>query len=235
MFDALGDRMKRYERVNQMYLPRRTHTIIRIDGKNFSKLLKNHEPFDPEITRAMILTSYGLVEQFSTVQMAYTQSDEISLLLTDFSKKETEAEYAGNVQKLCSISASIATEYFNRWAQLDSLAFFDSRVFSVPDPVEVVNYFIWRLQDCKRNSIQKVAQELHSPKKIHGLCQKELLQLSDVKQCHKALSLASKQGIFLFKNCDSGRSFGEPFAFDENTSLQSLFKYLESKVPVLGY
>jgi tRNA(His) guanylyltransferase len=48
------------------------------------------------------------------------------------------------------------------------MAEFDSRVFQIPQKVEVENYFIWRQQDTTRNSISSVAQSLYSPKQLHG-------------------------------------------------------------------
>jgi tRNA(His) 5'-end guanylyltransferase len=108
--------------------------------------------------------------------MAYTQSDEISLLLTDFEKITTDAWFDGNIQKIVSVSASIATAKFNQlflydkaFAQyINSLAFFDSRVFIIPDPVEVENYFIWRQKDAVRNSVAMTAQSLYSHEELDG-------------------------------------------------------------------
>lgn len=197
MVDALGKRMKEnYEMRTRTYLPRRTYTIIRLDGKAFHTFTKGMErPFDLEFMKAMDETGKFLCENIQGAQFAYTQSDEISILLTDFAKETTDAWFDGQVQKMISVSAALATAKFNnemlklqatkRYPQnmegnlnqedLDNqaLAFFDSRVFTIPDPIEVENYFIWRQKDAIRNSLQMHAQSLYSHKELNGKSQTE--------------------------------------------------------------
>lgn len=178
MNDNLGNRMKtQYENRVKHYLPRRTYTIIRIDGKAFHTYTRGlTRPFDEQFCNDMDSTALYLCENVQGAKFAYVQSDEISLLLTDFDKIETQAWFDGNVQKMVSISASLATGWFNG-LRPRKLAFFDSRVFTIPDPTEVVNYFIWRQKDCVRNSIQAVAQSLYSQKQLNGKSSNELQEL----------------------------------------------------------
>lgn len=176
MKDSLGDRMKtNYENITRMFLPRRTHTIIRLDGKAFHTYTRGLErPFDRMLTEDMQKTTIALCEQIEGVVFGYTQSDEISLLLTDFATESTEAWFKGNVQKIVSISASIATAAFNaaREGRPETMggkyALFDSRTYTIPDRVEVANYFVWRQKDATRNSIQMAAQAVFSHKQLHG-------------------------------------------------------------------
>jgi tRNA(His) guanylyltransferase len=110
--------------------------------------------------------------------VGYVQSDEISLLLTDFDTFETEAWFKNNIQKMCSISASMASVHFTsiyHWLRADTVpninlikpAYFDSRVFNLPKE-EVLNYFRWRYMDWKRNSVSMLAQSLFSQKQLNG-------------------------------------------------------------------
>ncbi len=178
MHDALGIRMKeRYEVRSQSHLPRRTYTIIRLDGKAFHTLTRGCEkPFDYGLMEKMDRTAMYLCSQIQGAVFAYTQSDEISILLTDFATINTDAWFDGNIQKICSISASMATWYFHDESQAlapthpmhGAKAFFDSRCFTVPDPVEVGNYFVWRQQDATRNAINMAGQSFYSPKELHG-------------------------------------------------------------------
>ena len=174
MHDALGERMKsQYEHRARYFLPRRTYTIVRVDGKAFHSYTRGCErPFDACLIADMNSTAVALCEQLQGSQWAYVQSDEISVLLTDFDRITTEAWFDGNVQKMASIAAATATAEFNavRRAMPGSRhrAMFDARVFTIPDPVEVENYFVWRQQDATRNSIQMVAQTLYSQKELHG-------------------------------------------------------------------
>ena len=174
--DTLGDRMKSYyEDRTRIYLPRKTYTIIRIDGKSFHTYTRRFErPFDWQFISMMDETAIYLCQNIMGAKFAFVQSDEISILLTDFDKITTEAWFDNNLQKMSSVSASMATRAFNEQALkefgVDNMkwAEFDSRVFQIPQEVEVYNYFIWRQQDTVRNSISSVSQSLYSPKELHG-------------------------------------------------------------------
>lgn len=174
MKDNLGDRMKdNYENRTRMFLPRRTNTIIRLDGKAFHTFTKNFKkPFDKKLMHMMDETAYMLCKSIQGSVIAYVQSDEISILLKDYDKLTTDAWYDGNIQKIVSVSASLATGFFNEFLQVHSnvkdIAFFDSRVFTIPEKEEVINYFLWRQKDAVRNSISMTAQSLYSHKELEG-------------------------------------------------------------------
>jgi tRNA(His) 5'-end guanylyltransferase len=167
--DSLGDRMKDfYENRTRIYLPRRTYTIIRVDGKSFHTYTKGlQRPFDEKLINDMDETAAYLCKNIQGAKCAFVQSDEISILLTDFDNLNTDAWFDGNIQKITSISASLATAKFNE-LRPGKIAIFDSRVFTIPSNVEVENYFIWRQQDTVRNSIQSVAQSLFSHKELEN-------------------------------------------------------------------
>lgn len=189
--DELGDRMKEdYENRTQMLLPRRTHTLIRLDGKSFHTYTKGFaRPYDLNLMRVMDNTAIALCENIQSVAMAFVQSDEITLLLTDFATIHTDAWFDGNIQKITSISASIATAAFNNGMYLDEeilapmtkVAYFDSRVWTIADREEVANVFVWRQQDATRNSIQMAAQSMYSQKQLHGKNTSELQELMHQK------------------------------------------------------
>ena len=168
MKDNLGDRMKDYyESRTKSLLPRRTYTIIRIDGKAFHTYTRGLErPFDDKLINDMDETAKYLCKNIQGAKFAFVQSDEISVLLTDFDKLQTSAWFDGSIQKITSISASLATAKFNE-LRPNKIALFDSRTFTIPSNVEVENYFIWRQQDTVRNSISSVAQSLYSSKELH--------------------------------------------------------------------
>ena len=196
--DALGDRMKDfYEDRTRIKLPRRTYTIIRIDGKAFHTYTKGLErPFDEGLIDDMNATTAYLCKNIQGAKFGYVQSDEISLVLTDFDDLGTHAWFDNNLQKMASVAASMATAKFNElriaraFRQYECLfdtplqmnadeileflskikkAEFDARVFQIPFIDEVCNYFIWRQQDAVRNSISSVAQSLYSTKELHGV------------------------------------------------------------------
>jgi tRNA(His) 5'-end guanylyltransferase len=122
--DDLGKRMKEnYEVRTRQFLPRRTNTIIRLDGKAFHTFTKGYErPFDDELIEMMNLTTKYLCENIQGCVMGYTQSDEITLVLQDYDKLTTDAWYDGQVQKIVSIAASMATACFNRLLMINYFA-----------------------------------------------------------------------------------------------------------------
>jgi tRNA(His) 5'-end guanylyltransferase len=186
MNDKLGDRMKDfYEDRTRYKLARRTNTIIRIDGKAFHTYTKGlQRPFDQGLMEDMNKTTEYLCQNIQGAKFGYVQSDEISILITDYDDIDTHAWFDANLQKMASIAASLATAEFNRLRLIRKMnttvatagsileqfkhAMFDARVFQIPYQEEVINYFLWRQQDATRNSISSVAQSLYSAKELHG-------------------------------------------------------------------
>lgn len=172
--DAYGDRMKSYEAVTCAVLPPHTFTIIRVDGRAFHTYLRHAEkPFDQSVMDAMAETAVELCEQVSGTGFAYVQSDEISLLLCDMDTR-SQAWFGGEVQKMVSVSASIATMAFNRchpgFSDIRARsATFDSRVYTIPMRSEVMNYFKWRQQDAIRNAVSMAGQAHFPHKSLHGM------------------------------------------------------------------
>lgn len=167
--DTLGNRMKTYERVTQTVLPRRAYTLIRADGRAFHTYLRGaQKPYDFDFAADMDHITKTLCEEVSGTVFAYTQSDEISLLLTDFAAPGTQPWFGGEVQKIVSTVAAIATAALCG-RRPGKPATFDARVFTVADPAEVANYFLWRQRDAVRNSISMAAQAHFSHKRLHGV------------------------------------------------------------------
>jgi tRNA(His) guanylyltransferase len=162
----IGDRMKHnYEKAYNTYLPYRMPVIIRVDGKNFHSFTKDmHRPFDEDFIDSMGELAAYLVEQTHTAQFAYVQSDEISILLHNYKKLDTQPYFANEIQKVASITAGFASSFFS--LRYGRSAVFDARCFVIPED-EVVNYFIWRQQDATRNSISMLAQSLFAHKELH--------------------------------------------------------------------
>lgn len=185
--DALGQRMKTYyEAIPKNKLMRRTPVAIRLDGKAFHTFTRGFEkPFDDVLVRAMQATMLYLCENIQGCVFGYCQSDEITLILVDYQTLTTDAWFDYEVQKMCSISASMATLAFNRFfenaihqsydvdnpcrpkterdlvdtylAAMYKGAMFDARCFNIPKE-EACNLIFWRQLDATRNSIQMVGQ-----------------------------------------------------------------------------
>lgn len=115
--DDLGKRMKEfYEQVPKTRLVRRMPVAIRIDGKAFHTFTRGFEkPFDDVLIKSMQETTKYLCENIQGCVLGYTQSDEITLILVDYRNLESSAWFDYEVQKMCSISASMATMAFNKF------------------------------------------------------------------------------------------------------------------------
>ena len=95
---ALGDRMKSYEAIPKNFLMRRQPVIIRLDGKAFHSYTRGFDkPFDAELMKAMQQTMKYLCEEIQGCVIGYTQSDEITLVLCDYQKLDTDAWFGYNV------------------------------------------------------------------------------------------------------------------------------------------
>lgn len=117
-YDSFGNRMKKYENITRNYLTPRTPVIIRIDGKAFHTFTKGFDkPFDDALINTMQETMKYLCRNIQGCVLGYTQSDEISLLLIDYKKLNSNAWFDNNIQKMASISASMATMIFPRMFQ----------------------------------------------------------------------------------------------------------------------
>jgi len=197
MGDNLGDRMKgNYEKRCQTHLVRRTPVIMHLDGRAFHTLTRGMDkPFDEWFINSMRNTALALVKDIQGAKCAYVQSDEISILITDFDRLTTAAWFDYNVQKMTSISASVASVYFT--ANMGMKGYFDSRVFNLPKE-EVCNCFIWRQKDWLRNSIQMLSQHHFSHRELHGKNTSDMHEMLHTKGINWAdLPDHLKNGIFI--------------------------------------
>ena len=217
---AIMSRMKQnYESRSTQYLTRRIPVIMRIDGKAFHTYTSNlNKPFDDGLISDMNTTATHLCQNIQGAKCAYVQSDEISILITDYDNLQTNAWFDYNVQKMCSVSAGFAVGKFNQLRLLRivdkpqtrsivvkdvesiTIANFDSRVFNIPKE-EVANYFLARQKDCVKNSIAAVAQSLYSHKELEGKNQSEQQELIFQKGLNwNNFEVGKKRGRFIVKN-----------------------------------
>jgi tRNA(His) guanylyltransferase len=154
---TLADRMKQYEASFDYALPTSSPVILRLDGHTFSRFTAHFcRPFDQRIHDAMIATCSDLLKYFPQATVAYTQSDEITLVLPARVQSFNE-----RVQKLSSLAASYCSVRFNAHLaaflvanpepKVKSTAFenlgtahFDARFFTVPSVEEALNCLLWR-------------------------------------------------------------------------------------------
>lgn len=189
----LSDRMKGYEEAARTSFPKRLPLIIRVDGKAFGKLTaklkKPGEPFHAGFTSIMNQVAVALCEEIQGAQIAYVQSDEVSVLIHGYKKFNSGVWFDNQCQKIVSVAASIAAATFTVESYKLSMnlntyqkAYFDARAFVVPEN-DVVNYFVWRQTDAIRNSINMLGRSHFS----HTQC--------DSKSCSDIQSMLESKNI----------------------------------------
>ena len=213
MSDSLGDRMKSYEKAHKYVLSPRTPVIIRVDGKAFHTYTRGLPTFDPALMSMMDSVATELCKQVGGAELAYVQSDEISLLVYYHKKFNSQPYFANEVQKLCSVTAGIASatataesgKVFNGTIKP---AVFDSRAFTMPED-EVCNYFLWRQQDWTRNSVQMLARSLYSHKECNNKNNAQLQEMCWAKGKNwNDLPTSHRRGRCIYKG------IGAPWSVD---------------------
>lgn len=219
MGDSLGDRMKYYETEWNFKIPDNSSVIIRVDGRAFHTLTKNaNKPFDLEFIECMQSAAIYTAKELGA-KLAYVQSDEVSFLLSDLDRPETQPLFGNRLNKLQSISAAtmsvaFANDLYNvPHLQAESvLPTFDSRAFAVPSE-DVPNYFIWRQKDWLRNSVQMLAQSEFSWVDVQNVSCAELKnKLRARGKSWEARPARQKYGSFITK---SGRVINAELAYED--------------------
>lgn len=164
------EKMKGLEKEYRQYLPKKSYAVVRVDGKGFSKYTKGLEkPFDAKFSLDMAQTARYLAENVDGAVLAYTQSDEISVIFSDLSGENTEWWFGGQTQKIASITAAMATAKFNSLRNDEKLAVFDARVHHISTEREVLEYLDWRQSDAIKNSVGMLASHHFSHKELQGM------------------------------------------------------------------
>jgi tRNA(His) 5'-end guanylyltransferase len=174
--DALGDRLKTYERIEtDQKFPPNTCLYVRLDGRSFSKFTKGlARPYDERMSNLMKEVTASLVKEFNAT-IGYTQSDEISLIINN--QYDSPCIFEGKKQKLISTLSAHATAVFNAKLataipEKDPLVTgkfptFDCRIFPVYSSDEAANAVLWREQDAIKNSVSMAAYHHFSHKQLH--------------------------------------------------------------------
>ena len=192
VFKNLEDKCLYYRSLSNYKLLPNSYVLVMLDGRSFSNLIKNkfEKPFDKDFIDMMNQTAQYVCENVEGAKLAYVQSDEISLVITDFDTPTTDAFFGYRFNKLTSIIASLATGKFNqlmlqynlskynnkqnvddvvKFIEKQNLCQFDCKVWNVPTLNDVFAWFLYRQIDCVRNSKQQAAQTFISHKNLMNL------------------------------------------------------------------
>jgi tRNA(His) guanylyltransferase len=142
---AAGQREREW--FHSLAIPPGLWTVLRVDGRGFSRLTEEHftKPFDDRIRQNMTAAAVALVTELGAVY-GCTHSDEISVLLPPSSEL-----FGRGQEKLVSVSAGIASAAFT--AAAGTPAHFDSRAWIGAAVSDVADYFSWRQSDAARSAL----------------------------------------------------------------------------------
>lgn len=178
----MNNMMTKFKAMEQVYaetVDPDKYTVLRIDGKGFSRLtapLRKDGPFNAEFTQAMIATMRDLMVQVDGAVLGYTQSDEITIVIKPVNPEKTGATlwFGGKVQKMVSLAASYTGLLFQKYmtTPLAGLPAFDARIMSM-DKHDVVECITWRRMDALNNSVSMLAGYNFSHKSLMGISREE--------------------------------------------------------------
>jgi len=196
----IGNRIKRYESVTRQYLLPRSYIVLRVDGKAFHTFTKDmNKPFDDKLIEAMVRAGERVAAEMQGFKIGYHQSDEFTFILTDKDTYESQLWFDGNIQKLCSVTASLFGAYFNN-EMGGTLAAFDCRAFNVPAD-DIANVIVWRQRDWERNSVQMLARTYFSQKELNHKRIEDIHEMLYTKNINWAMIKGVyKNGTIITKN-----------------------------------
>lgn len=177
VWSPLGDKLSKNETILMDIIPLEKYYTIRFDGVNFStnmKILKRlgilEKGYSEKLELIMVNVTRVLMEQVPDVMIAFTQSDEITLLVSPC-KKNIHGEYIipdkrrRFVKYLSTLAGKVST-LFNTFLikqmiidnnthlinQLPVL-YFDSRIGTYNTFKDALELLLWRSYDCYINGV----------------------------------------------------------------------------------
>jgi len=224
-FKSLKEKCEYYRSLVDYKLLPNSYVIAMVDGHCFSKLIKNKfkKPFDIEFINAMNETAVYLCENIQGAKLAYTQSDEISVLITDFDTPMTDSFFGYRLCKMQSLIASMATAKFNQIMAENhpGLYEFDCKCWTVPNANDAYAWFLCRQTDCIKNSKQQAAQTYLPHKALLNHTSDEQIELlkSEKGIDWHEYSNGEKYGRFVYKikgEFEKDLPSGEHIKFERN-------------------
>lgn len=200
---SLKEKCYAYQKEANYFLDPDKYIIAHIDGRSFSKMIKNKfkKPFDDTFIEAMNETAKYLCKEVQGCIFAYTQSDEISLIIRK-NDPEGDVFFGGRMCKMQSILAALATSKFSQVMAIERLKSipssasaenvlemcideiengplyqFDCKVWNVDSANDAMAWLLFRNIDCVRNSKQQTAQTYLPHKKLMSLNTDEQIKL----------------------------------------------------------
>lgn len=216
-------------------LPSGNYIMAMIDGKNFSRKIKNNfeKPFSSVFMAMMDEAAIQVFKELQYGCFAYVQSDEITFVFYEEGVEKSGAFFGNRISKLSSIIPSTAAAKFNQlmidhtfkeYSRFnDNFCYemikkligatgtycFDCKVWTCDNYNDVFSYLLWRQIDCIRNSKQQAAQTYLPHKRLMNINTDEQIKL-----------LMEEKGIDWNKDYDDGMKYGR-FIYKETEECHS--------------
>jgi tRNA(His) guanylyltransferase len=149
-FRDLDEEFRSYERESDVTIPEDAQLIVRLDGRGFSKLTREHptweKPFDPNFHDIMVACCKHLFGCGFPILYVFTQSDELSVFF-----QPGTLVFGGKARKYLSVLAGEVSSCFG--VHSGKIISFDAKLCLVPSSEKVMDYFVWRQEDGRRNTI----------------------------------------------------------------------------------
>lgn len=220
-YKNIAEKMKKYEKTNELVLNPLKPFIVRLDGHCFSKFTSQFNWPCQEFHDAMVETAKDLVLFFNSVPCAaHTCSDEISLVFNSLSQEDLKTKtliYSGRVCKIASLASGYASTRFNHHisshVKRPNGVCFDARVFQVENEEEILENLMWRsCYDCVRNSKSQLGRSYFSSKSLNKLNSNQIVEKlkneknvdwNELRPDFKFGSLVKKEQVFI--DTDNGK------------------------------
>lgn len=223
---TLSERFMEYEKKYQLFIDHTKYTILRMDGRSFSKLTKRYaKPFDSEFIKNMNYAGKTLFKTFQNIFAVYVQSDEITVILKPTETLE-QFPFKGRVDKLLSLSAASVAANFTSVLyknNLDTAPEFDSRYFQVDTIQEAINALIYRQNDCIRNAISMIGQKKFPLNELQHVTTDELIE-----------KLKTEKRIDVYKDYDSHLIFGRLIVKNTINYENHVEEYTRSEITIVS-
>lgn len=212
----LDERMKNYVDAGQHHLTSKVPVIINIKGRSYNKMLIDVLKVKTTMTEKEIRRLYNdyihcfcysaisVIKEMEGFKVAYVGDNEISYLLSDNNHVDMQSWFNYNIFKIISIVSGKFNITFNKTSPFKTILedqLFQVKCFNIPE-IDISNYFLWRVKDNRRNSLQTYCRQFFSPEEIHGKSIHDLNRMLFKKELdwNEALTYAQRNGIFMQQN-----------------------------------
>ncbi len=199
---TIKDRISSYEEASNHKLLSKLPVIIQINGRSFSKITSLlDKPFCNKFSDCISSTMLQLCMEVEGAVFGYQFNDEIVIIARNDQSSDTVPWYDNKIQKIVSISASVATLHFSNLSHATDLNLMGDPIFlgstyAVPTILEAIHVLISKqhqnlqvaihsasfyelLKKYDKNTIKEMLSGLSMDEKVDLLSQECMIDFND--------------------------------------------------------